>query len=416
VSQPGGAGQQRDLAAASRRGFGPGHLPYGVFAPRHAGITAARVGVRLGDEVVDVAALARLDHRDDESALFAADSLNPFLATGSGQWAQTREWLLDRVPAAPVQTRHPLTDVRVLMPIRVGDYVDFYASRLHAENAARILRPGTEPLTPNWLHQPIGYHGRAGTLAVSGTDVVRPHGQLPPDRPGGDPTFGPTARLDFEAELAFVLGGQTGPGVPVPIERAEQYLFGVALLNDWSARDVQAFEARPLGPFLGKSFATSLSGWVTPLAALSRVEPVPPARLPLPYLRASRPWTLDVALTVELNGHVLSRPCTRALYWTPAQMLAHLTANGARVRPGDLFATGTVSGPGPSDLGCLLELSAGGDRPVPVGGQERRWLQDGDTVTLRGTTAGADTSTVTLGPVAGTVRPAGRPDRFRARA
>ena len=269
--------------------------------------------------------------------------------------------------------RRPLADVTLHLPFAVADFVDFYASREHAENMGRRFRPDGEPLLPNWRHLPVGYHGRAGTVVVSGTDIVRPCGQL------GAGSFGPTRKLDVEVELGFVVGA-TGPSF-------RDAVFGVVIVNDWSARDVQAWEYQPLGPFLGKSFATSISAWVTPLALLepSRVPAPPQEPEPLDYLRVGGDWALDVDLELVVNRSVLTRCNARTLYWTGPQLLAHLTSNGTVIRAGDLLATGTISAPEP---GSLIELG-------------RDFLADGDEVVIRGR-AGA----VELGEVRGRVVPA----------
>jgi fumarylacetoacetase len=258
------------------------------------------------------------------------------------------------------------------LPFAVGDYVDFYASEHHATNLGRLFRPDAAPLTENWKHLPVGYHGRSGTVIVSGTDVVRPCGQ---QRGADVPAFGPSRRLDIEAEVGFVVGGATTIGQPVPLHQAREHVFGVCLVNDWSARDIQAWEYVPLGPFLGKSFATSLSPWVVPLDAFEDARVAPPARdvVLLPYLddASLEPWGLDIELSVELNGELVSTAPFASMYWTPAQMLAHMTVNGASVRAGDLFASGTVSGPDQHQVGSFIELGAG-------------FLADGDEVIIRG--------------------------------
>jgi fumarylacetoacetase len=288
-------------------------------------------------------------------------------------------------------------DVTLLRPVDVGDYVDFYASEHHATNLGRMLRPGQPPLLANWRHLPVGYHGRSGTVVVSGTPVRRPCGQ----RRGGagvdTPEFGPTGRLDVEAEVGFAVGVPSRLGEPVPVDRFPEHVFGVCLVNDWSARDIQAWENQPLGPFLGKSFQTSVAGWVTPLAALQQARvPVPSAREPLlPYLREHEPWGLDLELEVVVNGEVVSRPPYRSTFWSPAQMLAHLTVNGASVRTGDLYASGTVSGAAPDEVGSLIERWRG-----------ERFLADGDEVVIRGTAPAIGGGRVTLGEVRGTVLPA----------
>src|SRR3954466_12559962 len=278
----------------------------------------------------------------------ARPPLSAFVARGPAAWAQTRERvgrLLSGVDAEP--PLHRLDEVELLLPFAVADYVDFWSAIEHASNSGRIFRPGSDPLPPNWRHMPIGYHGRSGTVVVSGTPVRRPAGQSRPDR-DAPPVNGPSAKLDVELELGFVIGTPSAHGAPVAVGRALDHVFGVVLLNDWSARDLQAFESQPLGPFLGKSFATSISAWVTPMAALApfRAAPRPPQEpTPAQYLR-EEPWALDVALAIELNGETIARTNARHLYWSVAQQIAHLTVNGASLRTGDLLGSGTISGPG----------------------------------------------------------------------
>jgi fumarylacetoacetase len=295
--------------------------------------------------------------------------------------------------------------VELRLPFEVGDYVDFYASEHHATNLGRMFRPGSEPLTPNWKHLPIGYHGRSGTVVASGTPIRRPHGQRrAPDEAA--PTFGPSRRLDIEAEVGFVIGVPSRLGQPVPVDAFDEHVFGVCLVNDWSARDIQAWEYVPLGPFLGKSFATSVSPWVVPLAALQDARVAPPPRDPplLPYLRDGKDWGLDIGLEVRLNGQLISRPPAAGLYWTAAQQLAHMTVNGASVRTGDLYASGTVSGPEPDQRGSLIELSWGGSEPIELGdGTTRTFLEDGDTVSISATAPGPDGSRIGFGEVTGKV-------------
>ncbi|MEV6171429.1 fumarylacetoacetase [Streptomyces sp. NPDC051954] len=383
--------------------FGIDNLPYGVFSPP-AG--APRVGVRVGDHVLDLAAVL-------DDPVFARPALNPFMAQGRGRWTQVRahvtELLTDRRHQAAVTSHlHPLPDVRLHLPFEVADYVDFYASEHHATNLGRLFRPGGEPLTPNWKHLPIGYHGRAGTVVVSGTHITRPRGQRKsPDAPA--PVFGPTQRLDIEAEVGFVIGTGSALGEPVSTADFRDRVFGVCLVNDWSARDVQAWEYVPLGPFLGKSFATSVSPWITPLDALDAAWTAPPVRglEPLPYLADVGKQGLDLSLTVHLNGAVISKPPFASMYWTGAQMLAHMTVNGASSRTGDLYASGTVSGPNAGEWGSLIELTQGGARPLtlPDGGV-RTFLEDGDEVTLSGTAPGNGGGRIGLGEVTGRIRPA----------
>lgn len=378
-------------------GFGPEHLPYGVF--RRAG-EGPRVGARLGDGVLDLAALARDGLLDEDPSLFAQPSLNAFMAAGPATWARVRAALrtLTSGPDAELAAV-ALDEAELLLPIAIGDYVDFYSSIHHAENVGRIFRPDDPPLLPNWRHLPVGYQGRAGTVVVSGTPIRRPRGQ----RRGDDgPLFGPSVRLDIELELGFVIGVPSAE--PIAIGDALDRLFGAVLLNDWSARDLQAWESRPLGPFLSKSFATSIAAWVTPMEAiLARRVPAPaPDPPPLPYL-SEEPWALDLDLEVELNGTVVSRPSARDLYWSAAQQLAHLTVNGASVRTGDLFGTGTISGPEREQRGSLLELSWNGAEPIALdNGAARSFLEDGDEIVLRG--RGGDA--LTLGEVRGRIEPA----------
>jgi fumarylacetoacetase len=323
-------------------------LAYGV--PAAGGLCA-----RAGDRVVDLSAVA--------------GSLDELMAGGPALAERARASVAD----APEVESPELT-----LPFTVADYVDFYSSLHHARNVGLMFRPDAEPLLPNWLHMPVGYHGRAGTVVASGTPVVRPSGQ----RGLGD--FGPTQALDIELEVGFVIGVPSEG--PVPIERALDHVFGAVLLNDWSARDIQGWEYRPLGPLLGKSFATSVSRWVVPLAELERfrVEAPPQDPEPLPYLREA-PWAFDIALEIELNGAVVSRSNTRHLYWSIAQQIAHLTSNGASLRVGDLLGTGTISGPEREQRGCLLELSWAGREPIELpDGSTRTFLEDGDEVVLRG--------------------------------
>jgi fumarylacetoacetase len=294
----------------------------------------------------------------------------------------------------------------MVMPFTVADYVDFYSSEHHARNLGRILRPGQPELPPNWKHLPVGYHGRAGTVVVSGTDVVRPSGQR--RTPEGEVVFGPTTRLDIEAEVGYVVGVPSSLGSPVPLDAFADHVFGICLVNDWSARDIQGWEYQPLGPFLGKSFATSVAAWVTPLAALDAAWIAPPPRDPqlLPYLddAGAPPYGLDLRLEVRLNENLVSVPLFAQMYWTGAQQLAHMTVNGASLRTGDLFASGTVSGPERGERGSLVELSWNGAEPITLAdGRERTFLEDGDEVVITATAPAPDGETIELGEVRGRV-------------
>ncbi|WP_433198291.1 fumarylacetoacetase [Nocardia sp. CA-107356] len=377
--------------------FGPDNLPYGVFAPEGQGF---RVGVRIGEHVIDLAATLA-------DPVFAEPNLNAFMAQGPRRWREVRdrirELIDNEVSTAAV---HLLSDVYTKLPVRVADYVDFYASIDHATNLGKLFRPDSEPLLPNWRHLPVGYHGRAGTVVVSGTDIVRPHGQR--RTASGTPDFGPSQRLDIEAELGFLVGVGSELGTPIDIDQFAEHVFGVALVNDWSARDIQAWEYQPLGPFLGKSFATSQSDWVTPLAALNAARmPLPEqAPEPMPYLHGSQPWGLDIDLAVHWNGETVSHPPYSRMYWSPAQMLAHLTSNGAATRTGDLYASGTISGPAPDQRGSFIELSWGGAEPVMVNGLRRTFLEDGDEVVITASAPGPDARRIGLGEVRGRIRPA----------
>jgi fumarylacetoacetase len=331
---------------------------------------------REGGETVDLSGLGDV---------FALPTLNPLMAQGRPAWE-------DAIAAARAHDGPRISDddARLRLPFEVADYVDFYSSLEHATNLGRMFRADQEPLLPNWRWLPVAYHGRAGSVVVSGTDVLRPRGQ----RKAADesaPTFGPSRRLDFELELGFVVGVPTELGDTVSVAAFADHVFGVVLVNDWSARDIQAWEYVPLGPNLGKSFQTSISAWVTPLALLeeARVEAPPQDPPPLEHLAGGRDWGLDLALEVELNGDSLSRGNARTLYWTFPQQLAHATSNGARLRTGDLMASGTISGAEPGSEGSMIELFRG-----------ERFLEDGDEVVLRGRAANG----VELGEVRGRVR------------
>jgi fumarylacetoacetase len=375
-------------------GFGLDHLPYGVFS---ADESTRRVGVRYADTVVDVSSVRpELDR----------PTLNDFMALGPDSWAETRAAITGLVETGALPAV-PLDSVALYLPFIVGDYVDFYASLDHASNVGRIFRPDQEPLLPNWRHLPVGYHGRGGTVVVSGTPVVRPCGQrkAPHEQ---SPTYGPSRRLDIEAELGFVVGVGSELGSRIGVDEFREHVFGVVGLNDWSARDIQAWEYVPLGPFLGKSFATSISAWVTPLAALAAARTHLPTQEPAPlsYLAptssSSEGEGLDIDVEVVLNGEVVSRPPYRTMYWSPAQMLAHLTVNGASTRTGDLFASGTVSGPERDQRGSFLELSWGGKEPF----DGHTFLEDGDEITLRYSAPGTGGGRITLGEVVGLIEPA----------
>ena len=412
--------------------FGLATLPYGVFSTDDPDLR--RVGVRIGDFVLDAGAAAELVGMES-GICWAQPSLNHFLSLGRPAWAAARSWLTE-VLSNPAHRDGiephliPLTEVTMHLPIEVADYVDFYASESHATNIGKIFRPDGEPLTPNWKHLPIGYHGRSGTVVVSGTNIIRPMGQrkAPADP---EPTYGPSVKLDIEAELAFIVGDRTELGSRVGVDEAADHLFGVALFNDWSARDIQAWEYVPLGPFLGKSFGSSLGAWVVPMEALAVAKvPLPQQDPePLPYLRSTRAsgsgasgsgasgsgtsgsgtsvFGLDVRLEIRINTTLVSSPTYAGMYWSPAQMLAHMTVNGASLRDGDLFASGTISGSEKHTFGSLMELTWNGQEPLSLDdGSTRTFLRDGDTVTVTGWAPGPDGARIGLGEVVGTITPA----------
>lgn len=396
---------------------------------RVAGHRTPRVVVAYGQHAVDVHAAVTAGILDVgvDPDVFASASLNRLLAEGPDRWRTLRAALgdvLGSAQALPEDVLVPMGRLTMLLPVEVGDYVDGYGGVHHATNMGRLLRPGSEPLADNWRRMPVGYQGRAGSVVVSGHPVRRPCGQI--DGAAG-PRLMPSTLLDIELELGFVVGAGSPLGSPVPIGDVAEHIFGVVLLNDWSARDIQSYESRPLGPFLGKSFATSISAWVVTLDALApylvhglSAHQEPP---PAPYLRSVDPWVPDLRLEVLLQTRSMAEASiapavvsrvgfAEAMYWSMAQQLAHATVNGASIRPGDLFGSGTASGPDPATQGgSLLELSWGGEQPLELpGGERRTFLEDGDTVVLRGRCepigAGRATEIVALGEVVGTVVPA----------
>jgi fumarylacetoacetase len=397
--------------------YGLDNLPFGIVAVDEDRLVPA---VAFEDRIVDLDALVGAKQLDEES-LRGATTLNAFLGRGHSVWSAVRTRLQALLgPDASGHERGVVArasrqrdDVLPQLPIAIGDYVDFYSSLEHATNVGRILRPGAE-LLPNYRHIPIGYHGRSGTVVLSGTSVRRPNGQRKaPD--ASAPTFGPTQQLDIELEMAWVAGPGNELGSPIHADAVRGHVFGYVLLNDWSARDIQAWEYQPLGPFLGKSFATSISPWIVTLDALEPFRVAEPVREPepLPYLRARQPWAYDIELelllqTPRMREHAhppltIARTNLRGMYWTVAQQLAHVTSNGATIRPGDLFGTGTISGATSGSEGSLLELTSRGTKPLALpGGETRGFLDDGDSVIIRGRAINA-THRVGFGEVVGLV-------------
>ncbi len=404
-------------------GFPIQNLPYGVFRTEDA---TARVGVAIGNRILDLDAVAETglfdDHADLPWGVFAGPSLNAYLALGRDTWRAVRRRVSDLLSFDNREIRDvwglaervlvPMPDAELLLPIHPGDYVDFYSSLEHATNMGRMFRPDAEPLLPNWRWLPVGYHGRSSTVVVSGTPIIRPRGQLKlGDAP---PVTGPTGALDFELEVGFVAGPGNRLGEPIPVEEAEDHIFGMVLVNDWSARDVQRWEYVPLGPFLGKSFATTISPWVVDLDAVAPYRVPGPAQEPepLPYLRQRGDRNVDLALEVAIAPegrapYVVTRTNFASMYWSMAQQLAHATVNGTRVQPGDLYASGTVSGPTPDSYGSMIELAWRGTQPVGFpDGSSRVYVEDGDTVILRGWCGGDGRPRIGFGEAAGQVLPA----------
>lgn len=357
---------------------------------------------RIGDHVIDLAKLHMLDAFNGillPPRIFDHDTLNPFIGLGKEITNIVRRRLINILAVdsphhdlkrASGEWLIPIELVRLHLPVEIGDYTDFYSSIEHATNVGTMFRDASNPLLPNWKHLPVGYHGRASSIFVSGHSFPRPKGQLKPD--DGPPIFGPSTQMDFELEMGFVVGKQTNPGESVPIAQAENYIFGLALFNDWSARDIQKWEYVPLGPFLGKNFASTVSPWIVTLEALEPFKTAGPRQEPevLPYLKAEGQFNYDLELEVAIQPEdgspsIISRSNFKYMYWSMVQQLAHHTVNGCNIRIGDLYASGTISGPTTDSLGSLLELSWKGTREVTLAqGETRKFLKDGDTVILSG--------------------------------
>lgn len=414
-----------DVAADSH--FPIQNLPYGVF--RTAQRREPRVGTAIGDFVLDLGVLesrgllnaSALGERPEP--LFNRSALNAFMAMGRLSWRNLRETLSRLLSHDEPRLRDdaalrrealvPRGEAEMLLPVEIGDYTDFYSSRDHATNVGALFRSRADALMPNWLHLPVAYHGRASSIVVSGTDLVRPCGQTKADDAPG-PTFGPSRAVDFELEVGAIVGTGSRLGEPIGVDDAVEHLFGMVLVNDWSARDIQKWEYVPLGPFLAKNFGTSMSPWVVTFDALEpfRVAGPPQEPTPLPYLRSTGDRAYDIRLEVRLQTAkspepaVVCRSNFRHLYWNVCQQTAHHTVGGCNLRTGDLLASGTISGPTPDARGCLLELTEGGRAPLTLpSGEARRFLEDGDRVTMTGWCDGAGYR-VGFGEVTGKLLPA----------
>ncbi|KAJ4704024.1 putative fumarylacetoacetase [Melia azedarach] len=379
------------------------NLPYGVFKLGPG--LPARPGVAIGEYVLDLSEISKAGLFDGpilkNSDCFLQPNLNKFLAMGRPAWKEARATLQKLLSATEATLRDnenirqkslvPMGKVEMLLPMEIGDYTDFFSSMHHAKNCGTIFRGPQNPIPANWFHLPIAYHGRASSVLISGTDIVRPRGQGSPSG-NSPPSFGPSQKLDFELEMAAVIGPGNELGKPIDVNEAADHIFGVVLMNDWSARDIQAWEYVPLGPFLGKSFGTTISPWIVTFDALQPFACDAPKQdpPPLPYLAEKISKNYDISLEVQIkpagreDSCVVTRSNFKNLYWTLTQQLAHHTINGCNLRPGDLLGTGTISGPEPYSLGCLLELTWNGQKPLQLNGLTRKFLEDGDEVIFTG--------------------------------
>ena len=395
------------------------NLPYGIFKPREG---RSRPGVAISDLILDLSLLEELGHFRDVTGeqIFSSESLNAFMALGRPAWRKTREILQLLLSAETATLRddaklrarvfHKQNEVTMQLTAHIGDYTDFYSSYHHAHNVGTMLRGSDNALMPNWKWLPVAYHGRASSIVVSGTEVKRPRGQTkPPD--ASSPVYGSSKSLDFELETAFFIGPGNSLGQPVSIDRAEDHIFGIVLMNDWSARDIQTWEYQPLGPFLAKNFCTSISPWVVTLEALEPFRKNLPVQDPPPlsYLKRAADFTFDIQLEARLQTAKMTEPQTITrtnfgnLYWSIAQQLAHHTVNGCNLQSGDLLASGTISGPTEDSRGCMLERTWRGANPLQLSsGETRKWLEDGDTLSITGYCQG-DGYRIGFGEVSGRI-------------
>ncbi len=391
------------------------NLPFGIFSKKRKGKT--RAGIAIGHQIVDLAALAERELIDVSPFVFRQSTLNDFIALGKEVTNKVRldvqKLLVDK--NSPLKEKPEIlvsqADVQMHLPIHIGDYTDFYSSIEHATNVGKMFRDPENALLPNWKHIPVGYHGRASSIVVSGTPIKRPKGQVMP-KDATEPVFRPSARLDFELEMAFITGKKTQLGDSVSTADADDYIFGLVLFNDWSARDIQKWEYVPLGPFLGKSFGSSMSPWIVTLEALEPFKVAGPKQDPkvLPYLQYTGKSNYDIQLEVGLQPekseeHTISTSNFKYMYWNMRQQLAHHTINGCNINVGDVMASGTISGTDESSYGSMLEISWGGTKPISLkDGSTRTFIEDNDTVIMRGF-AEKDGIKVGFGEVSGKILP-----------
>ena len=377
------------------------NIPFGVFLTKENVVT---VGTRIGDFAIDLGALQQLSYFEGielTDDMFLQDTLNDFISDGKKTWRLVRNRIADIFDEKNPELREnkkdkdivifKMKDVEMQLPVLIGDYTDFYSSKEHATNVGKMFRDSENPLLPNWLHIPLGYHGRSSTIIPSGIPVNRPMGQI---LPNGEPTpvFGPSRMIDFELEIGFITTDTNVMGENIPINEAEDYIFGMVLMNDWSARDIQKWESVPLGPFLSKNFATSISPWIITMDALEPFRTKGPKQdpAPFPYLQQKGKHNFDINLDVSIqtengNSTVVTRSNFKYIYWSMCQQLTHHTSNGCRVNSGDMMGSGTISGPNPDSYGSMLELTWGGENPIKLNdGTERKFINDGDTVIMKG--------------------------------
>ncbi len=397
------------------------NLPYGIFK---YGTKKPRIGVAIGEHVLDLAFLYRKGYLDNlflNENVFKSKSLNKFIGLGKAYWNLTRNRISELLREENTELRAnkedlkealvPMIEVEMLLPLQIGDYTDFYSSMEHATNVGKMFRPNGDALLPNWKHLPVGYHGRASSIVISGTPIQRPKGQTMPE--GADtPVFGPSKLLDFELEMAFIIGRGNEMGTSIPTTEAESHIFGMVIFNDWSARDIQSWEYVPLGPFLSKNFASSISPWVVTMDALQAFKCEGPVQDPpvLPYLKFEGNKNYDINLEVFIKSDkgeatLVCESNTKYLYWNINQQLAHHTIGGCNMRIGDICASGTISGAKPNSYGSMLELTWRGTKPITLNdGSERKFLQDGDTVIMKASCKKGDIR-IGFGEVTGKIIP-----------